>query len=333
MLLSSGFLMTEALGRLAAGYPDRRTRRILSEIHHRVAGARLTLSRALGLFPRSFPPGTLAVVEAGEEAGAARLAERLADLADRIAYADANRRQVRRACAYPAFVLLLAGGLYVLLLGVVFPRLAVLLDSLGGQLPPLTRAVIAASAVVREGWPWAAGAVAGSAVLVAVLRRLPRPGLVLDRLFLRTPFVGPIYRDLTAALVCKIYRQLYAANKPAPDILELCCHLSGNAAVRERLREVRSRIVDGSSTIAGAFGQSGLMPPLACLTLEVGEQSGQLAAALDRTAAALTESARERIGAAVAVLNPALTLGVVAGVGVVILSFFQAFYQVVYATR
>jgi general secretion pathway protein F len=333
LLLSSGFLLPDALARLEERYPDRAARRILREVHARVADARTTFSRALALFPRSFGPGTVAVVAAGEEAGAARLAERLADLADRIEYAQANQRQVRQACAYPVFALLMASGLYVLLLAEVFPRLAALLASLGGTLPPLTRGVIAVAAAVRAGWPVAVALLAAGAGSVAALRRSPRAALVLDRAFLRLPFAGPTYRDLTAALLCKVCRQLYQANQPAPEIIDLCAQLTANAAIRQRLREARRRIASGSSSLAAAFARSGLFPPLACLTLEVGEESGQLAPALERAADYLDRLARERIRLAIAVLNPALTLGIVSGVGVMIVSFFQAIYQVVYAAH
>ena len=139
MLLTSGVLIADALGRLKERYPDRRTRRVLREVHAQVAESRLRLSQALALFPGSFPPGIITVIEAGEEGGAGMLAERFADLAERIAYQEANRRQVRNACAYPVLVILMTVGLYLLLLGVVYPRLTELLASLGGRLPPLTR--------------------------------------------------------------------------------------------------------------------------------------------------------------------------------------------------
>lgn len=131
MLLSSGVLISDALGKLRERYPDARTRRVLREVHAQVANARTSLSQALARFPRSFPRNVVTVIRAGEEGGAAMLAERFADLAERIAYEEANRQQVRKACAYPLFIILMAIGLQVLLLGVVFPRLAELLASLG----------------------------------------------------------------------------------------------------------------------------------------------------------------------------------------------------------
>lgn len=333
MLLSAGFLLTESLGRLKQTYPDSRTRRLIGDIHVRVAGSRTSLSQALALLPSSFSATTVAVVQAGEEAGSARLAERLTDLACRLDYADANRRQLRRACAYPALVLGMASGLCVFLLGVVFPRLEGLLSLLGGGLPPLTRAVMASSRMVRCDWP-AALAVAGfGAAAVLLLRRIPAWSRALDRLLLVLPFFGPTYRELTGSLICRIYRQLYQAGKPVPEILHLCSQLPGNAEVRARLKEARRRITAGGSTVAEALAGSGLLTPLGRLAVEVGEQSGQLAEALDRTALTLDASARARIAAAMAVINPSLVLLVVAGVGLVVLSFFQALYQVVYVTR
>ena len=334
MLLSSGILIVEALERLQERYPDRRTRSVLREMHAHVAESRSSLSRAFALFPRSFPPGIVAVIEAGEEGGTARLADRFADLAERIAYAEANRRQVRQACAYPALVLSLAAALYVLLLAVVFPRLAGLLTSLGARLPPLTRGLIAVS-TVRCGVTGRSSRSWRSAVPLALVaaRRVPAAVLPLDRLFLHLPFVGRIYQCLTVALVCKIYRSLYHANKAAPEIIGLCAQLMGNAWFRQGLQEAKSQVETGRATLARAFTQSGLFPPLACLAIDVGEQSGQLSQALERVAVFYSDEARERMRFALGVINPVLTLVAVGGVGLALFSFFQAIYQVVYAVH
>ncbi len=57
MLLTSGVLIADALDRLKERYPDRRTRRVLREVHAQVAESRLRLSQALALFPRQFSTG------------------------------------------------------------------------------------------------------------------------------------------------------------------------------------------------------------------------------------------------------------------------------------
>ena len=333
MLLSSGVLIADALDSLKDRFPDPRTRRVLRDVHAQVIASRAGLSQALARFPRSFPPGIIAVIEAGEEGGSALLAKRFADLAERIAFESSHRQQVRRACAYPAFVVSLAAGLYALLLGVVFPRLADLLGSIGGELPPITRAVIAAAGLFRHWGPWAAGAAIGAGASIIALRRHPAAGLEVDRCFLRLPFVGTIYRDAAVALICKIYRSLYLANQPVTANLDLCIKLVGNRAFRHALRTARGRIVERGAMLSAALAESGLFPPLACLAIEVGEKSGQIAPALERVSVYFNQRARQRTEAAIAVLNPLLTLLVVGGAGAILLSFFQGAYQIVYATH
>jgi len=333
MLLSSGVLIADALAHLAARFPDRAVRRVVGAMQAEVAQSRRSLSQAFAGFPRSFSPAVIAVIEAGEQSGSAQLAQRFAELAERTAYEDAHRRQIRRACAYPALMSLLATGLLCMLLEVVFPRLTDLLSSLGGKLPPFTRAVISVATHVRRGWPAIAAALIGAPVLLAAVRRIPSASRRLDHWFLRLPIAGPIYRDATVALICKIYRSLHLANQPAPASIDLCSRLVGNRAFREGLAAARLRITRDGATLSAALSQSGLFPPLACLAIEVGEASGRIAPALERVSAYFSARARERLEAVIAFLNPALTLAIVGCTGAILVSFFQATYQIVYATR
>jgi len=333
MLLSSGVLIADALAHLAARFPDKEVRRVVGAMHAQVAQSRSSLSQAFAEFPRSFSPAVIAVIEAGEQSGSAQLAQRFAELAERTAYEEAHRRQIRRACAYPALMTLLATGLLGMLLEVVFPRLTDLLSSLGSQLPPFTRWVISIATHARKEWPFIATALIAVPILILAARRIPSAGRRLDRWFLRLPIAGPIYRDATVALICKVYRSLHLANQPAPASIDLCSRLVGNRAFREGLAEARRRITQDGVPLSAAFSHSGLFPPLACLAIEVGEQSGRVAPALDSVSAHYSARARDGLEAAIAVLSPALTLAVVGGTGAILISFFQAAYQIVYATH
>ncbi|MGH7997747.1 MAG: type II secretion system F family protein [Opitutaceae bacterium] len=333
MLLGAGILLSDALASLEQRFPDARARRILRQVRAEVVSARCRLSTALGKFPRSFPTAVLAVVAAGEEAGSLALAERFADLADRLAYEASHRRELRRACAYPAVSVGLALALLAFLLKVTLPRLEELLRSLGGTLPPLTRAVIALAASARSGLPIAAaGAVAGAGLLFA-LRRWPGTRRPVDRWLLGLPIGGPIYREMSVALFCKIYRSLYLAGQTAPEILEACVALTGNEGFRAGLRCARAEIAQRGATLSGALEHTGLFPPIAILALETGEQSGRLAEAMERVSVHFQARARNRLETALAALNPALTLAVVAGAGVILIAFFQALYQIVYVAH
>ncbi len=137
MLLSSGVLIADALNRLKDRYPDRRARRVLREVHAQVAESRTSLSQALSRFPRSFSPGVVTVIEAGEEGAPQCWPSALGTGVERTAYEEGNRRQVWSACAYPLFVFIDGRRRVCASSLVSFSRaLTELLASLGGGLRP-----------------------------------------------------------------------------------------------------------------------------------------------------------------------------------------------------
>jgi type II secretory pathway component PulF len=333
MLLGAGILLSDSLDLLRRRFPDRRTRQVLDVVHAEVAGARCRLSAALAKFPRSFPESLLAVVTAGENAGSLALAQRFGELAERLSYEAAHRRDLQRACAYPAASITLAIGLGMFLVTVTLPRIEDLLMSLGGTLPPLTRFELAVADWARDRF---AGIVVALLIMTATacaLRCNARVRRLLDRGFLRIPVLGTAYRDSCVALFCRIYRSLYLSSLTAPEILEACIPLSKNEAYRSAIRTARSQITHGGIAVSTALEQSGLFPPLAMLVIETGEQSGRLADALQRVSDYFQAQARERLDSAIGLLNPVLTLAVVAGAGAILIAFFQALYHLADVSR
>jgi type II secretory pathway component PulF len=331
MLLASGILLADALRSLRDRFPDLRTRQVMALVYAEVVQSRRRFSAALSQFPRSFPAADIAILAAGESGGSAELAERLGDLAERVGYEQSHRHQIRRACAYPCAVMVLASGLLAFLVNVVVPRLEELLRSLGGRLPPLASALLASSRCARGALPWIAASATLAALVAGVAPRWPRLRIRRDQWLLRLPVVGPLYRDFSAALFCKIYRSLYLSNQPAPAILEACANLFRNEQIRRQLRVARAGVMQHGARLSTALDATHLFPPIAILSLEVGEQSGQLAESLDRVSQYLHGRARARLDHLIACLNPVLTTVVVAGVGTIMIAFFQALYQVVYA--
>ena len=106
-----------------------------------------------------------------------------------------------------------------------------------------------------------------------------------------------------------------------------------NRAFVHGLQGVRQRIVTGRSSLSHALEESGLFPAIACVAIQVGEESGKLSEALERVAKHFNQEAKEGLAAMIAVINPLMTLLVVGGVGTIMLSFFQAVYQVVYVAH
>ena len=329
--LSNGVHTDLAVAKLRDEFPDRRVRRVLEGIHAQLATARAALSDAMAQFPRSFPEGTIAAVRVGEQAGAAGLAERFADLRDQLRFRQKIRRAAVRAIAYPAFILCFAAGVVGLLLVKLVPLVQELLDSLHVPLPPVTRGILATSAFVRHEGGWLLAG-AGFAVLLAhLLRAWPPSALALDRLLLRLPVAGPIFRALVTAEIAKTYRALYSAGASAADSLTACAAVVPNRALRAALLRARRALETGELTasqpdhpaITAALRSTGYLPEMALTIISTGEVSGGLARALDHVAEHYAQTAEERLAVFFALFDKALMLALIFTIGLVILGIWQ----------
>src|SRR5690606_3098893 len=122
-----------------------------------------------------------------------QILERLAGLLER---QQQVRAKLVAALVYPAALALTAVVVVIALMAFVVPRVVEQFDSLGRELPWLTRAVIGVSDASRE-WGWAVllVLVAGALLLARLLRR-EGFRLRFDGGLLRLPLLGRILRDL-----------------------------------------------------------------------------------------------------------------------------------------
>ncbi len=333
ILLDSGILLSDALECLALRFPDPKTKSVIKTIYIQIIESKSNLSQAFALYPKIFSSSIIAVIEAGEQGGASLLAQRFKDLAERVSYEQELKTQITRAVAYPLLVLFLSACLYILLLEVVFPRLSELLLSLGSDLPPLAKGIIVVASILRQLWPVVIFLILALPISITIGRKKPYIRNHIDRLLIKTPVAGEIYCTIKAALVCRVFRSLYICNQPITTILDLCIKLIDNEYIKLKFSTAKHDIIQNGSTLSSAFASTGIFPPLACLALEIGEKSGKIAPTLERLSDYLAKKAKNKIDIAISIINPLFTLAVVGGAGIILISFFQATYQVIYATQ
>jgi type II secretory pathway component PulF len=330
MQLSSGIIVVEAVAALKDSLPSLKLQYVLREVYEQLTSSRADLTNALRLFPRSFPIDILTVIHAGEET--ASLPERFAELRDRLEFTASMRQTITRAVQYPAFVSLLGTSMIVFFLGRIVPQLAQLLKELNAPLPTFTLRVIAISDWFKSYWT---AVILGLALLpigYIYARRWQAFALGVDRLFLKLVVIGGIYRQLSAALIARIYRSLYLAEKTPHEALDLCASLVNNLAVAAALRQMKRHISDGD-TLAQAFGRTGVFPAEACAIVASGERSGRLDHALQRISSFYSEEGRRRITGLSAWIGPVAILFIGSFVGTVLIAMFLPFFNLIKVIR
>ena len=111
--------------------------------------------------------------------------------------------KIRRALAYPIFVICLAIGVTVLMITTVMPSIIKLFDSFQANLPPITVMVLGLVNFVMAYKFQLLGSILGLVVLTLAAYKNRRGKQFFDRMMLHFPVVGTIIVDHNLGLFCR----------------------------------------------------------------------------------------------------------------------------------
>jgi type II secretory pathway component PulF len=279
---------------LAAGVPLSRALTILhkeastpaaaekwKEIHGLVIDG-MSLADAMGRSPKVFPRVYTAMVQAGETGGFLDLV--LAQIADFQSREKELKSKVMSAMLYPLVLLVLAIGVLVFLLTFFIPRFQGIFAGFGATLPWLTRAIVAASQVLRSYGPFVAG---GLALVIFFIRTWivsEKGRRTWEGLILRAPIFGPLVAQFAMARFCRMLGTLLAAGVPLVQGLNVARKSIGNQILVDAVGQAIERVQQGGQLGASLADCKGLFPSSVLEMISVAEESGKLDAELIRIA-------------------------------------------------
>ena len=208
----------------------------------------------------------------------------------------------------------------------VVPQVVEQFDTVGQQLPLLTRIVIALSAVLAGYW-WAI--VLGVILIAAGFRqalREPQIKLAFDGWLLRLPLVGRLLRDLHAARMARTLSTMVASRLPLLEGLALTSGTIHNARLRQASDEITDSIRQGGS-LSAAMRRSGVFPPLLTYLAASGEAAGRLDEMLERAADYLEREFDRFTATALSLLEPAIIVVMGGIVATIVLSILLPILQ------
>ncbi len=278
-LLSAGIPLLEALDTITRQHHGRMQRSILLLRDHVASGG--SLAQAMTLEPGLFDELSVHLVEVGESSGMLDTAmARLVDFRRRWA---GLRNRIASALIYPAIVLAMGIVLSVFMMTYVMPRLFVVLEQGGKELPTATRIVKAISDLLLHGW-WALllglfAIVLGSGMWL----RSNRGRLAWHRTQLRLPVLGDLIRKQAIARLSMVMSTLLGSGIVFVRALQVAQRTVSNRVLRSALEACEQSVLTGRD-IAVALEKTQAFPPLVIQVFAVGQASGRLEAMLDSLA-------------------------------------------------
>ena len=289
-----------------------------------------SLSGALRKHPQVFPSIYSRMIEIGERMG--NMEGILRQLATYMEKRESLTRKVRGAMAYPAFILLLAIGVVILMINVTLPGILGLYSEFEAELPVTTRILITITNFTTTHQSSILAVAVSTVALVSLYVRTPIGRRQRDLLLLKIPVIGSINIQSSISQLCHTMSILLRAGLPMSEIMDLIVQTMGNVVLRGALERVRTEMLQGHG-LSRPISQEQIFPSLLVQMVRVGEETGALDSNLETLALFYEEEADRKINALTGMLEPALMLFVGGLVGFLAVSVIMPMYSLMGSMR
>src|SRR6056297_2729706 len=323
-LLGAGLPLDRSLGILVELAENDRVEQTLSKIRDRVREG-IALSDALEERHGTFSRFYINMVRAGEMGGA--LDQTLTRMSEYLERSKALKDGVVSALIYPALLVILAIASLMLLMIYVIPQFTPMFEDFGGELPLLTRIVIATGDLLKNFWWAILIGIAAAALWFRGQMRKPATRLRWDRRFLSLKWIGDAIAKIEMARLARTTGTLLINGVPLLSAISIARNVMTNTVLRDDVGVAAKKVKTGAP-LARALSESGHFPRLALQMANVGEETGQLDEMLLKVADTYDREVKTTIDRLMALLVPALTLGLAAVIGFIVMSVLMAILSI-----
>lgn len=284
-----------------------------------------SLSDAMAKHPKVFNKLYVNMVRAGEIGGV--LEAVLNKVAEFLEKAQALIGKVKSAMMYPIVVMSLASLIVAFILIYIIPKFQDMFNMLGGDtdLPLPTRILVQASRIlIYRSWIVIV-VIVGIVVLYKQINKNPNGKYMLDKIQLKMPVFGDLFRKVAISRFAGTLSTLINAGVPILQALDIVRDSSGNEVIARAMMQVYQSVKDGE-TIHEPLSQCDVFPPLVVHMVAVGEETGAIDQMLTKVAEAYEREVDDTVNALTSILEPVLIvfLGVLVG-GIVIALYLPIF--------
>jgi general secretion pathway protein F/type IV pilus assembly protein PilC len=282
-----------------------------------------TISKALKKASPSFDDLYVNMVSAGEASGS--LPEILRRLAAGLTILQELQSKVTQAMIYPAMLILACICLLVVFMTVLIPQITQLLSDSGTALPLATQLLMQFSAFFSQWWWLLLTIVIAAWIIFKSYISTPKGCMWWDDTKLKLPLFGPVISTRIYAQFAHSLSNLVVNGVPLLNGLKLATRAMTNKFVQTGMTAAVALVGEGAS-LSAALRKVGQFPTLLIDMVAVGEQTGTLGRALEKSALRYDKELDKKIRRLTTLISPAIMIFMAAIVGVVAYSIVTAIF-------
>ena len=311
IMVDTGVPLDEALDSIAEQTDHSGLKVLVTDISERVKGGN-EFSGALESHPKIFDTLFISLMRASEASGT--MGEMLVRASDYMESERETRKRVKGAMIYPAsmmsFCVLVVIGLMVFIL----PRFEKIYAGKGATLPLPTRILMGISAALIDYWPFIIAGLAGLITAAVLYFRSPGGKMLLDKLRISMPIIGPMYRKACLARSLRTLATMVSSGVSMLEGLAITATAAGNYYYRKIWTDLAESVKEGSN-LADPLYESKLIPRTVSQMISAGEKTGRLGMVMERIARHCEEDLKIAVKAITMMIEPIMiiVMGLIVG--------------------
>lgn len=325
-MVNAGVTILETLNMLADQTENKVMAKAIRGVYGEIQKGE-TLSDALSKYPKIFPSIMVSMVAAGEASGKIDVAfERMATHFEKSAK---MKSLIQKAAVYPIIVAIVALAVVVVMLVKVIPGYEDMFEQLGGELPGITKAVVALSHFIMNYWYMIIIVVVAIVVGIKMYKKTESGQIFFGTLNRKIPIFGKLNIKTAASNYARTLSTLIYSGLPMIEALAITANTMTNYLYKRALLHAKEEVAKGVP-LSEPIEASGLFPPMVYHMTRIGEETGDLEGMLNRLADYYDEEVEMTTQTVMAALEPMIILVLAAIVIVLvaaIMSPMLAMYQ------
>lgn len=315
VMINAGIPMVMALKSLAMQLKDSpRLQMVIQDLALMIENGS-SLSGAMMTYVKIFTEAQIGMVQSGEASGQlSRVLDNLATDAEKV---YEIRSKVKSAMTYPIVIFVLLIAVVTAMLVYVIPKLTELFAAVQGELPLITRIVVAVSdLMINNGLILIAGII-GVIVFVHFFKKTDNGKYFFDTLKLKIPIFGNLFQKAYLSRFARSLSNLIDSNVSIVRTLEITANSIGNEVYRKRLLMAVEDIKQGIP-LAENISSSPLFPPMLVNMIDVGEKTAQLDAITAKIASFYENEVDTTVNGISKIIEPVILIVIGLTVGIVV---------------
>lgn len=322
-IVQAGVSIVDAFGMLADQTQNAALKGAIQQTHSDISKGD-TLASAMRKRGGVFPAMLCNMVEAGEASGSLDVAfSRMAIQFEKDAKLESA---VKKALIYPIVLIVVMIGVIAAMMLFVIPKFVGMFDEIGGELPAVTKALMAISNFFVHWW-WLMGIGVIALVIGYKTFYATQNGKeLIDRIKLRIPVFGGIQIKSACAKLGRTLCTLLGAGVPMVDALDITARSMDNEMYKQAMKDAKEQVTRGVA-LSRPLKTCGLFPPMIIHMVTIGEETGNIEQMLENVAGYYEDDVQAATESMMALMEPAIIIAMAGIVGFLVIAMLSPMFS------